>query len=219
MSARGIEGQTPSGNDPEIYGRGQRTDMTKQLRRSLGLTCTVRFIGSVTVLVVGLIFLAAPLPAQTLTTLHTFAGGTDGALGSNGVVRDANGNIYGTTGYGGDPNCNSSFNPPGCGTIYKLDSTGNETILHAFTGPPDGQLPTSPLLLSGSDLYGTSEGGADSNGTVFELRQTGQKIAQYSFKGGTDAATPFASVIQDARAIFSARDISVERIMRVPSSN
>ncbi len=177
--------------------------MTTQFQQSFGSTCTARFLGSVAVLIIGLTFLAAPLSAQTLTTLHAFAGGTDGALPFDGVVRDTHGNLYGTTGYGGDPSCNSSFTPSGCGTVYKLDPSGKETILHAFTGASDGQVPTTQVLLSGSNLYGTtSQGGDVASGTVFELNQKGQKVAQYSFQGGTDASVPFAGLIQDGGAIF-----------------
>lgn len=176
--------------------------MTTQFQQSFRSTCTARFLGSVTVLIIGLTFLAAPLPAQTLTTLHAFAGGTDGALAFDGVVRDDKGNLYGTTGYGGDPSCNSNFTPSGCGTVYKLDPAGRETILHAFTGAADGQVPTTQVLLSGTDLYGTTSQGGEGGGTVFELNQKGQKIAQYNFQGGNDAASPQAGLIQDAGAIF-----------------
>jgi uncharacterized repeat protein (TIGR03803 family) len=203
-SARGIETQAPSGNDTEIYGRQPKTkDMTTQFKQSFRSTCTAHFVGSVTVLILGLTFLAAPLPAQTLTTLHAFAGGTDGALPFDGVVRDDKGNLYGTTGYGGDPSCNSNFTPSGCGTVYKLDPAGRETILHAFTGASDGQVPTTQVLLSGNNLYGTtSQGGDAATGTVFELNPKGQKIARYSFQGGTDASSPFAGLIQEGGAIF-----------------
>ena len=67
--------------------------MTTQFQQSFGSTCTARFLGSVTALILGLTFLAAPLSAQTLTTLHAFAGGTDGALPFDGVVRDTHGNL------------------------------------------------------------------------------------------------------------------------------
>jgi uncharacterized repeat protein (TIGR03803 family) len=149
-----------------------------------------------------LVFGAAQLHAQTLTTLHAFAGGTDGALAFDGVALDANGNIYGDTGYGGDPSCNSTFNPPGCGTVYKVTPSGDETILHAFTGVPDGQDPVTTPAVSGQDVFGTTSVGgvvcsSDSNGcgTVFELNQNGDKIAQYSFRGTPDASFPYAGVI------------------------
>jgi uncharacterized repeat protein (TIGR03803 family) len=49
-----------------------------------------------------------------------------------GVVRDTAGNLYGTTQYGGVSNF---------GTVFKLDSIGNETVLYNFAGTPDGARP------------------------------------------------------------------------------
>jgi uncharacterized repeat protein (TIGR03803 family) len=46
-------------------------------------------------------------------TLHSFTGGADGAYPNVVLVRDSAGNLYGTTGGGGDPNC-------GCGTVFKI---------------------------------------------------------------------------------------------------
>lgn len=49
--------------------------------------------------------------------LHNFAGGTDGASGS-GLIKDANGNLYGVTAGGGIYQCGYG----GCGTVYELPS-------------------------------------------------------------------------------------------------
>src|SRR5215471_3600712 len=59
------------------------------------------------------------------TVLHTFAG-SDGANSETGLIRDTAGNLYGTTIAGGDLNCNSGG---GCGVVFKLDTTGKETVL------------------------------------------------------------------------------------------
>jgi uncharacterized repeat protein (TIGR03803 family) len=56
--------------------------------------------------------------------LHSF-NYTDGAFPYGGLIRDAAGNLYGTTTYGGDSNF---------GTVFKLDATGKETVLHGFRG-------------------------------------------------------------------------------------
>ena len=55
----------------------------------------------------------------------------DGKHPDSGVIMDAKGNLYGTTSYGGDFNCTP---PNGCGTVFKLDTTGKETVLHSFNG-------------------------------------------------------------------------------------
>jgi hypothetical protein len=53
------------------------------------------------------------------TILHEFSGGTEGSNPGAGVTLDSGGNIYGTTGVGGDLSCNN-FNNAGCGTVFKL---------------------------------------------------------------------------------------------------
>jgi len=103
------------------------------------------------------------------TVLYSFTGtGGDGAYPVAGLVMDAQGNLYGTTQFGGDLACGA---PAGCGTAFKLDTSGKETVLHTFTGTPDGNNPVAGLVLDAQgNLYGTTEGGgADGLGTVFEL--------------------------------------------------
>src|SRR5207248_9198783 len=88
--------------------------------------------------------------------LYTFTGGADGGVPAAGLVFDTSGNAYGTTLYGGDLNC--SLNPGGgCGTVFKLDPSGKETVLYAFTGGADGAAPAGDLLLDKEgNLYGTA---------------------------------------------------------------
>src|SRR5689334_16499582 len=66
-------------------------------------------------------------PGQTLTTLYSFKGNPDGGIPNAGVVRDAFGNLYGTTAGGGSKHCY-----PGCGTVFMIDHSGKETLLHTF---------------------------------------------------------------------------------------
>jgi uncharacterized repeat protein (TIGR03803 family) len=107
------------------------------------------------------------------------------------LIRDAAGNLFGTTGSGGT----SSL-----GTIFKLDKNGNETVLHSFGGAPDGSSPFAGLLRVGSDLFGTTAtGGTFGLGTVFKLdATTGNESVVYSFTGGTDGAYPLGGLIADA---------------------
>jgi uncharacterized repeat protein (TIGR03803 family) len=57
------------------------------------------------------------------------------------------------------------------GTVFKLDATGNETVLYSFTGGADGAYPRSGLIRdSAGNLDGAaSGGGALSEGTVFKV--------------------------------------------------
>jgi uncharacterized repeat protein (TIGR03803 family) len=111
------------------------------------------------------------------------------------VSFDAAGNLYGATLAGGKN---------GLGTVYKLSQIGgiwSETVLHNFTGQPDGKTPyATPILDASGNLFGTTyAGGAHNQGSVYEVKTqpTVTESVLYSFKGGTDGDEPFAGVIFD----------------------
>jgi uncharacterized repeat protein (TIGR03803 family) len=139
-------------------------------------------------------------PDGTEKILHAFAGGNDGAYPyyDSGVLPDKRGSLYGVT-YEGGGSCN-------CGTIYKIDSGGHETVLYAFAGAGDGAYPQSTLIADKSgNLYGTTKyGGASDAGSVFELATdntettlfkitpAGGELVLHAFTAGTDGDQPFA---------------------------
>ncbi len=144
----------------------------------------------------------------TESVLYSFAGGTDGGDPQAGVILDAAGNLYGTTANGGDLSCNNGF---GCGTVFKVDTSGTESVLYSFTGKPDGAYPYAGLTLDAAgNLYGTTIYGGISGyacdaqgcGVVFKVDTTGTETVLYSFKGGPDGAGPEAVLIQDAQGNF-----------------
>ena len=136
--------------------------------------------------------------AQTLVVLHSFMGGKDGGSPPAGVILDAEGNLYGTTYSGGKLGCGIGL---GCGTVFKLDASGKETILHNFTGLPDGNIPEAGLIRDAAgNLYGTTyAGGARDGGTVFKVEPTGKEVVLYSFTGPPDGMGPVASLVGDAQ--------------------
>jgi uncharacterized repeat protein (TIGR03803 family) len=95
------------------------------------------------------------------TVLYNFHGSPDGANPWGGLVRDAAGNLYGTTNHGESG-------------VFKLDPMGNLTVLHTFRDS-DGLFPEAPLLLHASTLYGITSGGGTlsdgrgGTGTVFKI--------------------------------------------------
>jgi len=132
------------------------------------------------------------------TLLHSFNGGSDGASPSAPLIFDAEGNLYGTTAYGGSTTyCDGS----GCGTVFKLSPSGTETVLYSFTGGADGGIPIAGLIFDGQgNLYGTTEGGGSFGyGTVFKLTASGTETVLYSFSGGADGEHPAAGVVLDSQ--------------------
>jgi uncharacterized repeat protein (TIGR03803 family) len=118
----------------------------------------------------GAAFMLSPTSGGwSITVLHSFGKGNDGHYPYGGLILDAAGNAYGTTGAGGS----------GQGVVFKLTpGTGghwSETILHTFNGGRDGGIPTAGLLLdSAGNLYGTTASGGNGTctsgcGVVFEL--------------------------------------------------
>ena len=103
---------------------------------------------------------------------------TDGGRPAAGLIEDTAGNLYGTTSLGGT---NSG------GTVFKVNSTGNETVLYSFCSAAnctDGQAPSGGLIEdSAGNLYGTTSGGGAHNnsGTVFKVDSTGKETVLYSF--------------------------------------
>jgi uncharacterized repeat protein (TIGR03803 family) len=147
-----------------------------------------------------------PAQGQTYSVLYTFAG-MDGASPTASLILDEQGNLYGTTGWGGGTSCGD---PQGCGTVFKLDPAGNETVLHSFTESPDGSHPFGSLVLDAQgNLYGTTQSGGAYNGdfgfgggTVFELSSSGVESVLYSFcrlANCKDGELPEAGLVLDAR--------------------
>jgi uncharacterized repeat protein (TIGR03803 family) len=138
--------------------------------------------------------------AGTLTVLHTFAGGADGALPEGTLVIDSAGNLFGTTVYGGNIYCGNSG---GCGTVFKLNAAGKKTVLYAFPNSLEASLPGGSVIEDANgNLYGTTAwggGGTCANcGTVFKLRATGGTFTiLHAFAGGTDGQLPYAGLLRD----------------------
>jgi uncharacterized repeat protein (TIGR03803 family) len=126
----------------------------------------------------------------TETVLYNFTGGADGGNPEAGLLRDREGNLYGTTERGGASSA---------GIVFKVDATGQQTVLYAFTGGTDGGYPLAGLVGdSEGNLYGTTSGGGAGAGVVFELDSNGAETVLYRFTGGADGGSPFAGLVRDS---------------------
>jgi uncharacterized repeat protein (TIGR03803 family) len=135
------------------------------------------------------------------TVLYNFDG-KDGNGPLAGMIFDASGNLYGTTGRGGSANK---------GLVFQLSPTSHgswkETVIHSFTAGSDGAEPSADLIFdTAGNLYSTTRGGGSGTckngcGTVFELSPGSggawTETVLYSFAGVPDGSNPFAGVIFD----------------------
>jgi uncharacterized repeat protein (TIGR03803 family) len=159
-------------------------------RRARGVSTTL----ALAIVLVAAVAETPSAHSTSFTTLYNFQGGTDGAQPYASLVMDKNGNLYGTSVYGGADNF---------GTVFKVDTKGHETVLYPFTGGTDGGWPFASLILDAKgNLYGTTSiGGKSGFGTVFKLRHTKKgwkESVLWSFTGGSDGAAPFAGLVWDA---------------------
>jgi uncharacterized repeat protein (TIGR03803 family) len=129
--------------------------------------------------------------------VYHFKGGTDGITPSGGLVW-LDGKLYGTTSSGGDTGAcpNGSGWASGCGTVFSIDTAGNERVLYRFRGGRDGIGPNAPLVALNGKLYGTTSAGGDYKncyygcGTIFEITTSGAETELYRFRNGRDGAVP-----------------------------
>jgi len=134
--------------------------------------------------------------AQTYTVLHAFAAGSDGAVPSP-LIRDAQGNLYGTTRFGGITSCGLDT----CGTVFKVDSAGSETVLYRFEGGNNGSNPIAGLVRdTKGNLYGTTQGNGFDGGqsVVFKVDPKGQQTVLL-VADGPDASSLDSPLAVDAK--------------------
>jgi uncharacterized repeat protein (TIGR03803 family) len=145
-------------------------------------------------------FMIQSAKAQTLTVLHDFTRGKDGASPEAGLSIDGAGNLYGTANSGGSA---------GFGTVFELAHKGRGfgfKVLHTFTGgsvgSTDGGGPAARVVFGpNGTLYGSTTFGGNSNGgVVYNLGPAARLRTEtilYSFTGGSDGDRPSGDLIFD----------------------
>ncbi|MFY9666127.1 MAG: choice-of-anchor tandem repeat GloVer-containing protein [Candidatus Cybelea sp.] len=153
-------------------------------------------------------------PSGKLTVLHSFKAGPDG-FEPLGDLTAYNGTIYGTTYFGGGTYGSSCFagSPPigpsiresGCGTIFKVSASGQESRVVNFNGPAG---PLSNLIPVKGALYGSTYNGPDTfcSGTVYSLNDSGQVSVVHYFGGSygcdPDGGYPAGDLVYENGALY-----------------
>jgi uncharacterized repeat protein (TIGR03803 family) len=201
---------TPSGSEMELYprtlcGNGLVGGLLRIKKNLYGTTyaggsCFGQDDGSGSVF--ELVY-SAKKKSYMGTTLFGFYGGLFGPEGERPegtLIADEEGNVYGTTAYGGST---------GYGLVYEITPGGTEIVLYTFCpderdGCPDGGQPYGNLVRDGQgNLYGTTYyGGAYGLGTVFEVTPSGEETVLHSFGGEQDGGHPAAGLIRDVQGNF-----------------
>jgi len=147
----------------------------------------------------GTVFKLTPTGEESV--LYSFTGGADGGEPFATPIFDEQGNLYGTTPYGGLPglNCHGET----CGVVFELTPDGTETVLHSFSDSDGGQPVASLARDKYGNLYGTTfYGGTTDYGIVFKLAPDGTETVLHNFdslSGGDDGFYPTANVILDSK--------------------
>jgi uncharacterized repeat protein (TIGR03803 family) len=128
--------------------------------------------------------------------IYSFTGGTDGGNPVAGLISDPDGNLFGVAEFGGDPTSH-------CGTIFKLDSSQNFSVLYTFIGNEAGTYRISALVRDRlGNLYGSSTQGGDSRaGTVFKLDPLGNLTVLREF-AGPDGSYPNGLILDNLGNLY-----------------
>ncbi len=130
----------------------------------------------------------------TEKVLHSFVGPPDGALPYGGLI-ELKGVLYGTTWAGGS-GCGST----GCGTVFRITTSGNEKVLYRFAGGSDGSFPNAGLTTIKGVMFGTTSPFLCCNrstgwGTVFSVTTHGEEHVLHHFGHGSDGAQPTTELV------------------------
>ena len=131
---------------------------------------------------------------SSIMTIYNFSGGTDGAVPA-GIIQGPDGNLWGTTSFGGQVTGNTNCGSAGCGIIFEINpsqppATGKLSPVYQFSGNssptatsplPDGAYPNPLTLGAGGVFYGTSIACSGCTNNVFGIL----------FEYNPDAKSPF----------------------------
>jgi uncharacterized repeat protein (TIGR03803 family) len=131
-------------------------------------------------------------PSGQYRVFHSFCllqNCVDGAGPISAPIQASNGNLYGTTRFGG---------VQGVGVVYEITPAGSYRVLYNFCAQDqciDGELPNALVQDAAGNFYGTTwNGGTNDFGTIFEITRTNQFILLHTFDL-IDGANPIGALI------------------------
>jgi len=134
--------------------------------------------------------------------LHNFGASKEDGKVPNSSLTVFHGALYGVTTNGGSAGSACTY---GCGTVFKVDLAGNESVVYSFrgSGAGDGAFPFGSLVVFHGALCGTTTvGGYYNQGIVFTVTPSGEESAFHNFAGGSDGAYPYDGPIEAAGALY-----------------
>jgi uncharacterized repeat protein (TIGR03803 family) len=168
----------------------RRCQLPSPTPRRAGVQRTGVFAGACMTAIVGAL---SPQVAQafTVTTVHTFLGGSDANQPLAGLAAGQQ-RLWGTSCFGGTPNF---------GTLYKfkISNLALYSQIHVFgpASPPDGACPAADVTRkpAGPFFGTTTRGGSSGLGSIFSIGQSSPYAQIYSFLGGSDGQNPVAQLV------------------------
>jgi hypothetical protein len=135
--------------------------------------------------------------AGGFSVLYYFLSMQDGHCPFTGVVRDAAGNLFGTTvgfGFGGQPQ----------GSVFEYTAQGQLNTLYSFTDGEDGEWPQiTPTLDASGNVWGVSavQNAGPYAGAVWSIESSGFSI-RYAFSGSGDGWQPNGPLLLTRNGVF-----------------
>jgi uncharacterized repeat protein (TIGR03803 family) len=156
---------------------------------TLKTACVILLVGAATIITA---------PAQIFTSLASFSGNDGEGPLYMSLVQGVDGNLYGTTAYGGGGGYYECvYDEPGCGTVFRITPGGALTKVYSFCSQSDcadGEIPYAGVVqATDGNLYGTTLG------TVFKMSLKGALTTLYTFcglPGCPGGGLPYAGLIQ-----------------------
>ena len=135
-------------------------------------------------------------PGASYQVLYSFGRSRYDAGRPAAGLADVKDTLYGTTPVGGKYTGSSCPGFGGCGTVFRISTTGQERVLYSFRGRTNGIEPAASLVDENDTLYGTTTlGGKYHHGTIFSVSLTGKERLLYSFSGAADGSYPVSPLI------------------------